>query len=229
MSKEVRTIPGRFYTVRLSGEGTVHAKLASGTLLLLASVQAAGQVLVQAYSDCFVVSDNAATVMSVKTPVTVGGAGVSVEHFDEHVGKIGTTTEAGHLRHGGVGVTAENGQLRFKFRSEHSGFEVDGDNAVYANTGTNDHPAHGAIAPVATDTAGKFCVPFLTLEKTALLEVLLTHKDALLAAIGATAEEAAAIMDAAEAMAIAEAVAVAAAESEPGEIVPLPAPMNPQD
>lgn len=58
-----------------------------------------------------------------------------------------------------IGVN-NSGQMVLNVRTDHSGFEVSG-NALYIQTSTSTHPDASAdsTAPVATNSAGKLCVP----------------------------------------------------------------------
>ena len=52
----------------------------------------------------------------------------------------------------------DSGQLTLNVRSSHSGFEKTDSGELFMNTGSDEHPTHGSVAPVITDTAGKLGV-----------------------------------------------------------------------
>lgn len=52
----------------------------------------------------------------------------------------------------------DSGQLTLNVRSSHSGFEKTNLGELFINTGSDEHPTNGDIAPVITDTAGKLGV-----------------------------------------------------------------------
>ena len=74
---------------------------------------------------------------------------------------VASASTLGGVRVGGAGIKIVGEQLALNHRTNHSGLAYEG-NEVYVQTSTTEHPATGTTAPVATDTAGKLCVPNAT-------------------------------------------------------------------